>query len=321
MFSKFLDASSDLYESHEAFAIAYVVKKAGLTSGKPGDKAVVKKDGSVIGWIGGGCSKGIIIKEGLEAIRDGKPRMVSIHPDAQDGEEKGVKTYSMSCHSGGAVDVFIEPILPKPQIVIIGQSHVAYYLSKLAEAMEFRISCVVTNQNTGIFEHVKNTYTSFDKIDHEGAYVVVCTQGEGDEEALMNALKYNARYISFVASRKKSNTIFKALRGFGVTFDQLREIKTPAGLDINAKLPEEVAVSILAEIIQTYRNESSGHPGDISIDLNEDMYINPVCGIPVSKSNAKHIVTYKEEAVYFCCDGCKVKFEETPEKFMAGSLS
>ncbi len=316
MFNRFLDASSELYQSNEAFAIAYVVKKQGLTSGKPGDKAVVKKDGTLIGWIGGGCSKGIIIKEALEAIQDGKPRMIAIHPDAKEGEEKGVKTYSMTCHSGGAVDVFIEPVLPKPEIIIVGQSHVAYYLSKLAEAMEFRISCVVTNNNTGMFDHVKNTYTGFDEIKSEGPYVVVCTQGEGDEKALLSVLNLDFKYLSFVASRKKSNAIFKTLRGFGVTFDQLRLIKTPAGLDINAKLPEEVAVSILAEIIQNYRSEEEGESKNTPVQLNDDMYINPVCNIPVSKSTAKHIVEYKNEKVYFCCDGCKVSFEKDPEKYM-----
>jgi len=316
MFNKFLDVSGELYESNEPFAVAYVVKKAGLTSGKPGDKAVIKRDGSLVGWIGGGCSKGIIIKEGLEAIKDGKPRMIAIHPGADEGEVKGVKTYSMSCHSGGAVDVFIEPVLPKPQMIIIGQSHTAYYLSKLSEAMEFRISCVVTNNNTGMFDHVKNTYTDFGEVNSDGAYVVVCTQGEGDEQALLKALDLNFKYISFVASRKKSNAIFKALRGFGVTFDQLRLIKTPAGLDINAKLPEEVAVSILAEIILTYRSDSDREDNEDKVQLNDDMYINPVCGIPVSKSTAKHVLDYKDEKVYFCCDGCKVSFEKEPEKYM-----
>lgn len=316
MFNKFIDTSSELYESNEAFAIAYVVRKEGLTSGKPGDKAVIKQDGTLVGWIGGGCSKGIIIKEALEAIADGKPRMIAIHPNASEGSEKGVKTYSMTCHSGGAVDIFIEPVLPKPQILIVGQSHVAYYLSKLAEAMEFRISCVVTNNNTGMFDHIKNTYTDFDKIEGSGHYVVVCTQGEGDEQALLAALGMKSKYLSFVASRKKSNAIFKALRGFGVTFDQLRGIKTPAGLDINAKLPEEVAVSILAEIIQNYRSESESESNNEPVKLNDDMYINPVCSIPVSKSTAKHILEFEGEKVYFCCDGCKVSFEKEPEKYM-----
>lgn len=316
MFNKFIDASSELYESNEAFAIAHVVKKKGLTSGKPGDKAVIKKDGTLIGWIGGGCSKGIIIKEALASLNDGKPRMVSIHPNAKEGEEKGVVTYSMMCHSGGAVDVFIEPVLPKPEIIIVGQSHVAYYLSKLTEAMELRLSCVVTNNNTGMFDHVKKCYTDFKDIKGNDQYVVVCTQGEGDEQALLSALGLNFKYLSFVASRKKSNAIFKSLRRNGVTFDQLKKIKTPAGVDINAKLPEEVAVSILAEIIQNYRAEVADEKERTPVQLNEDMYINPVCNIPVSKSSAKHIINYEGEKVYFCCDGCKVSFEKEPEKYM-----
>lgn len=315
MFSNFIDTSSELYQKNEPFAIAYVVKKAGLSSGKPGDKAIIKKDGTLIGWIGGGCSKGIVIKEALEAIKDGKPRLIAIHPGASPGDEKGVKTYSMTCHSGGAVDLFIEPILPKPQLLIVGQSHVAMYLCQIAKAMEFRISCVATTKNTGIFEESEKVLTSFEEVSGKNLYIVVCTQGEGDEQALMSCLKLDYQYISFVSSRRKSNAIFKTLRDMGVTFDELRNIKTPAGMDINAKLPEEVAVSIMAEIIKGYRSEAEKNQHQETV-LNEEMYMNPVCGIPVQKSTAKHILEYEGEQVYFCCDGCKVKFEAEPEKYM-----
>lgn len=316
MFNKFIDTSSALYESNEPFAIAYVVKKAGLSSGKPGDKAIIKKDGTLIGWIGGGCSKGIVIKEALEAMQDGKPRLIAIHPGAQEGSEKGVKTYSMSCHSGGAVDLFIEPILPKPELIIVGQSHVAMYLSKIAKALEFRVTCVATTNNTGLFDEDQKLVHNFDHFKGKGLYIVVCTQGEGDEQALMSALSLNYKYISFVSSRRKSNAIFKSLRGFGISFDQLKDIKTPSGLDINAKLPEEVAVSIMAEIIQTYRNDADASEDGEKVAINPEMYINPVCGIPVQKNTAKHILEFEGEKVYFCCDGCKVKFEEAPEKYM-----
>ena len=150
---------------------------------------------------------------------------------------------------------------------------------------------------------------------------MVCTQGEGDATALKKALSIGSSYLSFVASRKKANSIYTEVRGMGATFNQLKTIKTPAGLDIGAKMPDEVAISILAEIIKHYREaaelvqSNEDNKGEITIK-NEDFYINPVCNIPVQKSTAKHIIEYKEQKVYFCCDGCKVSFEKSPEKYM-----
>jgi len=124
--------------------------------------------------------------------------------------------------------------------------------------------------------------------------------------------------VSFVASRRKANAVFNNLRQRGISFDQLKRIKTPAGLDIGAKLPEEVAISIIAEVISFIRSEENvtQEEDGKSAAFNEDIYINPVCGVPVQKSTAKHVLEFEGESVYFCCDGCKVSFEKEPEKYM-----
>lgn len=325
MFNQFLHTTQALYQSQEPFAIAFVVNREAPSSGKPGDKAVITKDGQIKGWIGGGCTRGIVLKEALEAISDGKPRLVKISPSGEVVESKpGVMCYPMTCHSGGMVELYIEPVLPKPQLVIMGKSNVAMALSKIGKAMDYPV--VVASKNAD-----KTGFPTADLIVEKGlegvaiginSCIIVCTQGENDEDALEAALKSDAPYIGFVASRKKANAIFSALRKRGVTFDQLKKIKTPAGLDINAKLPEEVAISILAEIIQFIRNEETDFSKEQAalkgnaISDATDLYINPVCNIPVQKSSAKHVLNYKDEKVYFCCDGCKVSFEKNPAQYM-----
>jgi len=150
---------------------------------------------------------------------------------------------------------------------------------------------------------------------------VVSTQGEGDEVALEHAIKSGASYVAFVASMRKANAIFRTLKDRGASFDELKKIKTPAGLNINAKLPEEVAISILAQIIEHIRTPAKANnnvPAKVSNEpaMPEDFYINPVCQVPVHKATAKHVLEHEGEKVYFCCDGCKVSFEKEPNKYM-----
>lgn len=325
MFNDFLEKAQEMYSHKEPYAIAMVVSRESPSSGKPGDKAIIKKDGEIIGWIGGGCTRGIVMKEADEAIREGSPRLVRIKPNGESITQKGIKEYPMTCHSGGSVEIYIEPVLPKPHILILGKSHIAMALSKISKAMGYSLDVIAKGGESHAFPEVKKLEQDYSLVPEKvssNTFIVVCTQGENDEEALGQALASGAGYVSFVASRRKANAVFNHLRREGVTFDQLKNIKTPAGLDINAKYPEEVAISILAEIIQQIRSEpaesedattSSQRAG--SMAGNENIFINPVCGVPVEKSSAKHIINYKEKDYYFCCDGCKVSFEKEPEKY------
>ena len=273
------------------------------------------------GWIGGGCTKGIILKEALLAIKDGKPRLVNISPEAKQTKQ-GILNYTMTCQSGGAVQVYVEPILPMPEIHILGKTHIARAIAKVAHAIGYESIMIGHNIHEDQFPE-KVEFMDLSEYDpgriHPNTFLVVSTQGEGDEESLMKAIQTNCSYIAFVASRKKANSIFANLRAMGATFEQLKRIKTPAGLDIQAKTPEEVAISIIAEIIQTIRDnkEKKGIESNTNeISLNDDYYINPVCKIPIQKSTAKHVLLYQNEKVYFCCDGCKVKFEKSPQTYM-----
>jgi len=301
------------------YAVAMVVNRVAPSSGKPGDKALILPDGTMKGWIGGGCTRGIVLKEALLAIQQGKPRLVNISPGAEnDYTRHGVVTYNMTCQSGGSVDVYIEPVLPKPHILILGKSHIGMALSKLSKAAGYSVTVLGPGAD-------KITFPEADKVIDSGqvnkesitskTFIVVCTQGENDDQMLKQAIESGASYLSFVSSMRKANSIYNSLKKQGIKVEDLARIKTPAGLNINAKLPEEVAISILAEIISKLREEKSeiGKP-ESTLNLDE-YFINPVCNIPVQKSTAKHVLKHKGKDYYFCCDGCKVSFEKEPEKY------
>lgn len=332
MFDEFLDKINDLHQKRVPFALAFVVNRQVPSSGKPGDKAVIERDGTITGWIGGGCTRGIVLKEATASIRDGKARMVRISPAANVQPSSGVIDYAMTCHSGGTVELYIEPVMPKPEIVILGKSHVARALSRLAKAMDYRVTVSCKGADRIHFPEADIVQEGPLAADSAGqhTFTVVCTQGEDDEGHLLQALKSGAEYVGFVASRRKANAIFQTLRSFDVTFEDLKSIQTPAGLDINAKLPEEVAVSILAQIVSQLRDETQQGEGAAekqeggskaeAATGNASFFVNPVCGVPVEKKTAKHVIQYQNIDYFFCCDGCKVKFEAEPERYALADI-
>ena len=309
----------EVQECNEPKALAMIVRRDVPSSGKPGDSAVITKEGEVRGWIGGGCTKGIVIKEALEAIREQKPRLVRIEPKTDAPEQDGVKNYKMTCASGGSLDVYIEPLMPMTNITIFGRSHIAKALCAIGEPAGFSMKVVSDLADDGMFGSASiETLKDFDRsTDLSDSYVVVCTQGEDDANSLAAAIGSGPKYLAFVASYRKANSVFMELKRSGVPHDELVKIKTPAGLDINAKTAEEVAISILAQIVEAKRSVENETSEEVTQEL-EDLYINPVCKIPVQKSTAKHVLEYKGEKVYFCCDGCKVSFEKEPTAYMEG---
>src|SRR5262245_2574228 len=199
MLDDFLKKSAELAAAGERFATATVVRCQAPTSGKPGDKAIVYPDGSLWGWIGGGCAQPVVIKEALKCLADGRPRLVRITPSA-DGAEEGIVDYTMTCHSGGALDIYIEPVLPKPHIVILGRSPIAQTLARLARTVGYAVSVVAEQFSAEDFGDVALSTRKNFSLESTGvspqSYVVVSTQGEGDEEALQQALKSNAAYVA-----------------------------------------------------------------------------------------------------------------------------
>ena len=322
MFDAILDKAYELKSKGEAFAIAIVVNYKAPISGKPGFKAIIRPDGNVFGWVGGGCSQPLVVQEAINSLTDGKPRLVKITPEEQE-QEDGVIQYAMTCHSEGTLEVYIEPMIPNPKIIILGKSPVGQALSRLALAIHYQVIVMAPNLNPDDFPGIEQVHLRFDQKmiqSQNNAFIVVSTQGEDDEDALEMALDSNYRYLSFVASKKKIQAVFDYLKHKGISQEKIDAIKAPAGLDLGGRLPEEIAVSILAEIITFQRENQAIGLGISKADLEKreaKQYKNPVCGMMIEKEGAKFVLDYEGVSHYFCCTGCKVEFEKEPAKYAA----
>jgi len=321
MFDEFLKKAGEMRSRGESFAVALVVRFEAPISGKPGDKAIIRPDGTMWGWIGGGCAQPVVVKEALKALEDGNPRLVRISPDRDPDSEAGIVDYTMTCHSGGTLDIFIEPVLPKPHLLIIGRSAVAQSLAKLAKAIDYAVTAVAPGANE---QHFPGADTIHPELDLRPVrltpqtYVVVSTQGECDEEALELALGVESPYVAFVASKIKAEKLFDELRKKGLPSERLSRVQAPAGMEIGAVSPEEIAVSILAEIVRVAR--STPRPATVPTQTappRDAAPKDPVCGMVVDASRAKHKSDYQGSTFYFCCPHCKRAFDGQPEKYLA----
>ena len=264
-----LDRAAELQSKGEPFAIATVVRTVAVTAAKAGAKAIVAADGSVAeGWIGGGCARAAVVRTAKQCLLDGRSRLVSIAPEAgleqlgvAPGEDRdGVSFAKNACPSQGTMDIFVEPILPLPRLLIVGASPVAVALAKLAPGFGFEVTVAAASADLSRFAGgpIKLEGVAPAPNAGRGAYVVVATQGSGDRAALKAAATMSARYASFVGSRRKAETLKRELADEGVPQEALAHVKAPAGLDIHAITSEEIALSILAEMIAVRRSPQRG---------------------------------------------------------------
>ncbi len=335
MFSELAIKLQEYLEQGLNVAVAQVIDREAPCSSKVTDKAIILESGKLVGWIGGGCVRGIVIKEALEVIKTKRYRKVRISPEGGESSSNNFKNYIMSCQSGGTVEVIIEPVFPLPEIIVVGKSNIARKLAILAASADFKVTAMAKDADTHIFPSAS---VVSDKVDFGGfhhfnnTYIVVATQGEDDEENVCKALATSATYVGYVSSKKKSQQIKQYLKGKELSPERIESLKSPVGFDINAKLAGEVAISILAEIVKDFRTEHTEDTAccgsskeqkekvknaiESNDKFSEEYYINPVCGVPVSKKSPKHVIEYKNETVYFCCDGCKVSFEKNPSQYI-----
>src|SRR5271169_4505930 len=261
-----LDIISTRKSTGVPFALATVVRTVAATAAKAGAKAVILPDGTISeGWIGGGCARAAVLQAARDALADGKSRLVSVAPeDVLDGqghkageEAGGVRFAKNMCPSQGTMDIFVEPVLPRPQVIICGSSPVAVAIADLARRSGFAVTVCAPAAEQAAFPDADRRIEGFAlPVDETAArYVVVSTQGRGDEAALRAALAVDADYVAFVGSRKKAETLKAALSERGVTAERLAKLKAPAGLDLGAITPDEIAISILAEIVAVRRRK------------------------------------------------------------------
>ena len=263
-----LDIITTRKAAGEPFALATVVRTVAATAAKAGAKAVILPDGTISeGWIGGGCARAAVLKAARDAIADGRSRLVSVQPpDALDGqgvkagdEQGGVRFANNMCPSQGTMDIFVEPVLPRPDVVICGSSPVAVAVADLAKRTGFTVTVCAPAAEQAAFAEADRRIEGYAlPVDEAAArYVVVSTQGRGDEAALLAALAIDADYVAFVGSRKKADALRTALAKRGVAAGKLARLKAPAGLDLGAITPDEIAISILAEIVTVRRGKTS----------------------------------------------------------------
>jgi xanthine dehydrogenase accessory factor len=320
MFDQFLSKASELLAKGEPFAVAEVVRYLSPISGKVGDKAIILADGTLWGWIGGGCAQPAIVKEALKSLQDGRPRLVRISPS--ESQEEGIVAYNMSCHSGGTLDIYVEPVLPKPHILIMGRSPVGRTLASLAKTINYTVSIAAPQAD-------RETYPDAFQVQGDlhlnglrvgpRTFIVVSTQGECDEEAIEEALKTDASYVTFVASRAKAAKVLQSLTERGINPERLNRVRAPAGLDIHAGSPEEIALSILAEIVQLSKSQAIQQTS--TADGEKEEAKDPICGMAVEIGAAKYKSEFDGKAFYFCCGGCKQTFDKQPDKYVLAHFS
>jgi len=336
MNKNFWDQVHSLNHAAEPFAIATVVRCEKPTSAKPGAKAIITANGALRGWIGGACAEPIVRQEAMKALRDGKPRFLRIGPSVSDEvkSEAGVIEFLMTCHSGGTLEIYIEPVMPQPQLILIGESPVVEALVRLGRAINFFVVAIDPDATQERFPEADKILAELDLSQLKftpQTYIVVATHGKYDERALEQILATEAPYVAFVTSKKRGQAAIDYLREIGVPAEKLARIKFPAGLDIGAQTPDEIAVSILAEMVQIRRRPPSIKLPMLTVKASQSAPIalvemkgqakDPICGMIVEMATARYTSLYEDETYYFCCAGCKQKFDREPEKYKEQVIS
>ena len=261
-----LDQIEALRARGEEFCVVTVVRTADATSAKAGAKALVSRDGAISGFIGGSCVQGSVRRAAGEVLAAGEAKLIRVKPKERvDGkvDADGTELHSSACPSGGTVELFIEPMLQAPRVIVMGASPVAAALVSLADAMGYRTLAACAPDERAKVPDAAVYGEGFDLTGHAVAQadaLVIASQGRGDRKALEAAAQSSAGYIAFVGSRRKGDKLKADLAAAGCSKEQLARVKTPAGLDIGAIEPEEIAVSIVAEIIGWRRKRQGAGP-------------------------------------------------------------
>jgi len=311
-----LETIVDLRRRRQPFAVATVVRAERPTSSKPGDKAIIAPDGTLTGWIGGSCAHDIVVSNALEALDEGVPRFLTLSSSSlAEVKRQGVIDVPMQCYSGGVLDVFIEPNLPKPQMIVVGYETVARALVRFSKTLQFHVTVVdplATSESVPEADAIVNDL-NLSAIPMAGeAFIVIVTHGRYDEEALEQAARTSASYIALVASPKRASVILQQLSERGVS--GLERIKSPAGLNIGAQGAEEIALSIVAEIVQERRAGKMRQPTVTKIEAVAEA-IDPICNMTVTIADARYTAEHKGRRYYFCCAHCQRTFEKEPERY------
>jgi xanthine dehydrogenase accessory factor len=296
------------------------VRTESPTSAHPGDKAVITSDGVLHGWIGGSCSEPLVRREALVAMSDGLPRLVRIRPDVEVAETRtrGELTVATTCPSGGTLDIFIDPHLPKPLLVVIGESPAARTMIALARVLGFRTCGVHPGATAADFPGADRVIDSLDLSalqSETDCWVVVATMGHYDDDGLEAALTLPSADVALVASVRRSAAVFDSLRNRGVPEAELARVRAPAG-SRRAGAQEEIALHALAEVVALRHERLTANPvPDPALIVG--FAVDPVCGMTVDTADAAHTATHGGTTYSFCCAGCQERFVAHPAQFLS----
>jgi xanthine dehydrogenase accessory factor len=332
------DRVHDLKARGESFVLATVTRVERPASARPGMKAIILADGTLEGWVGGSCAHPIIVREAQNALRQGSPRLISLSPERNaQSDREGVIHHPMTCHSGGTLEIYVEPMLPQPQLLLVGEAPLVPALARLGRLQGFAVWVADAAASPGA-PASNNTGAPAQAPDVEAdlrlplkqlaqritstTYAVIATMGNYDEEALEQIVGARAGYVGLVASRKRAESVFTFFGGRGVDPAHLQRVKAPAGLDIGAVTPEEIALSIMAEIVQVRRSQTatgaavSTQVESLAASPVAADAIDPVCGMTVEIATARHTFVYQGRTFYFCCAHCRQAFEREPAQYL-----
>jgi xanthine dehydrogenase accessory factor len=324
----FFERAAALRRGGQSFAVATVVARRAPVSAHLGDRAIVFADGRMDGFVGGACSREIVRRQALEALAARQGRLVSIRPDAAEPGDSTPEhvVVPMTCASEGAIDVYVEPFVQARPLIVVGTTPVAESLARLARSMEYEVVRVVLPREQKDIELEAATFgitvvplDELAKIAGERtveAAAVVASQGHYDEEALEAILKAGVPYVGLVASRKRGAAVRSLLEAGGVP--GVAGIRSPAGLDLGARTAAEVALSILAEIVQTQVQGARALTPAPS-PAAAPSAVDPVCGMTVDVATARLTADVEGTSYYFCCVNCRVAFLQDPQAYLARS--
>jgi xanthine dehydrogenase accessory factor len=314
-----LEEAGELTRRGQPFALATVVWRQGPSSGQQGSRAIITAGGDLHGWIGGACAEPVVIREARQVITEGVPRLLLLGTPEQFASKTeaggavpdGMTFVPISCQSEGALEVYIEPMLPAPHLVIVGRSPMVTTLADLCRALGWRTTVL----DRGAFSTADATVSSM---------VVVATQGHGDEDAVEQAVAAHPAYLGLVGSAKRGAAVLGYLADRGVPQDQLDRVRVPAGLDLGRTSHREIAVAILAELVQLRASGvlvpgTSETGGAREAEQTAAESVDPVCGMTVRADASSYPLEHEGATYYFCCAGCRRSFQENPAAYLKES--
>ena len=291
-----LSKAVELAKLGEDFVLATVVWRQGPSSGQHGSSAIVMASGEIHGWIGGACAEPVLLREAQRALADRKPRLLMLGESEQLGAiAEGITQIAISCQSDGALQIYLEPVQITPHLVVVGRSPMAHTLHDLAVSLDWRAEII--------------DGTDFSSADFDArSLVVIATQGHGDEELTEVAIAGKPAYVGLVASRRRGEAVLGYLADKGIAQDLLENVRVPAGLDLGHTNHREMAVAVLAQLVQLRAAGKIVTSSAMTTKLVDD----PICGMTVNADRTSQVVEFNGVTYFFCCSGCRDTFAKDP---------